>query len=163
VAAQQGLSGYAATAKAWRDGWFHTGDAGRFDDEGNFYVVDRLTDSLRCRGYNVSSFEVDAEVLQHPHIAECACVGVPSELSHNDDAVNDDDIKVFVVTLPGSEVTGPQLVDFLRPRMAEFMIPRYVEVINELPRTATGKVRKVDLRQLPPSGGWDRGDACRRK
>jgi carnitine-CoA ligase len=152
-----------ATAKAWRDGWFHTGDAGRFDDEGNFYFVDRLTDSLRCRGHNVSSFEVEAEVLQHPRIAECACVGVPSELSHKDDAVKDDDIKVFVVTLPGSEITGPQLVDFLRPRMAEFMIPRYVEVINELPRTATGKVRKVDLRQLPPSGGWDRGDARGRK
>jgi carnitine-CoA ligase len=147
-----------ATAEAWRDGWFHTGDAGRFDDDGNFYFVDRLKDSLRCRGHNVSSFEVEAEVLQHPEVAECACIGVPSELALDDEAVKDDDIKVFVVTTTGARLSEPQLIEFLRPRMAKFMIPRYVELVDALPRTTTGKIRKTDLRQRTSGNAWDRGD-----
>lgn len=145
-----------ATAEAWRDGWFHTGDAGRFDDDSNFYFVDRLKDSLRCRGHNVSSFEVEAEVLAHPHVAQCACVGVPSGIASDDDMVKDDDIKVFVVTTPGADLTAPALIEFLRPRMAKFMLPRYVEFIDKLPTTTTGKIRKLELRQRPAGETWDR-------
>ncbi|EHB58856.1 o-succinylbenzoate--CoA ligase [Mycolicibacterium rhodesiae JS60] len=147
-----------ATAEAWRDGWFHTGDAGRFDDDGNFYFVDRLKDSLRCRGHNVSSFEVEAEVLAHPQVAECACVGVPSGIASDDDAVKDDDIKIFVITTPSASLTAPELIEFLRPRMAKFMLPRYVEFIDKFPTTSNGKVRKAELRQRPVGNCWDRGD-----
>jgi crotonobetaine/carnitine-CoA ligase len=140
-----------ATAAAWSDGWFHTGDAGHFDDDGNFYFVDRLTDSLRCRGHNVSSFEVEAEVLVHPDVVECACVGVPSALALDGEAVPDDDIKVFVVTTPGAKLSEPELIAFLSPRMAKFMVPRYVEFLDALPKTATGKVRKAQLRERAAS------------
>ena len=150
-----------ATAEAWRDGWFHTGDAGRFDDDGNFYFVDRLKDSLRCRGHNVSSFEVEAEVLAHPQVAECACIGVPSEIASDDDTVKDDDIKVFVVTTPSADLSAPALMEFLRPRMAKFMLPRYVEFVDEFPTTSTGKVRKNELRQRPAGNSWDRDDERR--
>jgi crotonobetaine/carnitine-CoA ligase len=149
-----------ATAEAWRDGWFHTGDAGMFDDDGNFYFVDRLKDSLRHRGHNVSSFEVEAEVLAHPGIAECACVGVPSELAIEGESVQDDDVKVFVVLMPEATVTEDQLVAFLAPRMPSFMLPRFVQLVDELPKTPTGKVRKAELRERPPAAlkpCYDRG------
>jgi crotonobetaine/carnitine-CoA ligase len=147
-----------ATAEAWRDGWFHTGDAGRFDEDGNLYFVDRLKDSLRRRGHNISSFEVEAEVLAHPEVVECACVGVPSDIAHEGDTVKDDDVKVFVVVAPGSDLTGEQIIDFLMPRAPKFMIPRYVEILTALPKTPTGKVKKVDLRGLAPGAGcYDRG------
>lgn len=147
-----------ATAEAWRDGWFHTGDAGRFDESGNLYFVDRLKDSLRRRGHNISSFEVEAAVLAHPDVAECACVGVPSEIAHADDTVKDDDVKVFVVTAAGADLAGDQLIEFLTPRIPPFMIPRYVEILPELPKTPTGKVKKVDLRRLPAGPTcYDRG------
>jgi crotonobetaine/carnitine-CoA ligase len=145
-----------ATAEAWRDGWFHTGDAGRFDETGNLRFVDRVKDSLRRRGHNISSFEVEAELLAHPGVAECACVGVPSAFAHVDDAVKDDDVKVFVVRAAGSTVTGQELVDFMSPRVPRFMVPRYVEFIDGLPKTPTGKVRKVDLRVLSNELAWDR-------
>ncbi|GAA0628863.1 ATP-dependent acyl-CoA ligase [Sporichthya brevicatena] len=152
-----------ATADAWRDGWFHTGDAGRFDEEGNLYFVDRLKDSLRRRGHNISSFEVEAEALAHPDVVEAACVGVPSELAHENDAVKDDDVKVFVVLAEGSTLTGEQLVEFLLPRAPKFMVPRYVEIVPALPKTPTGKVKKVDLRnQVAGPTCYDRGPDRRR-
>lgn len=147
-----------ATAEAWADGWFHTGDAGRFDDDGNFYFVDRLKDSLRRRGHNVSSFEVEAEVLAHPEVAECACVGVPSELAREGESVKDDDVKVFVVLSAGSTLEQSALSDWLQERAPKFMLPRYIEVIDHLPRTPTGKVKKAELRAAAAGPGcWDRG------
>jgi len=145
-----------ATAEAWQDGWFHTGDAGRFDDDGNLSFVDRVKDSLRRRGHNISSFEVEAEVLAHPGVAECACVGVPSALAHADDVVKDDDVKVFVVLVPGTLLTEDELLQFMAPRVPRFMLPRYVEFIDALPKTPTGKVRKVDLRAFSNELAWDR-------
>jgi carnitine-CoA ligase len=133
----------------------------QFNDDGNFYFVDRLKDSLRRRGHNVSSFEVEAEVLAHPQVAQCACIGVPSDLAFEDDAVKDDDIKVFVVTTPSAHLSAPELIEFLRPRMAKFMLPRYVEFVDKLPATTTGKVRKTELRQRPAGDCWDRGDERR--
>jgi carnitine-CoA ligase len=143
-----------ATAEAWRDGWFHTGDAGKFDAEGNLYFVDRLKDSLRRRGHNISSFEVEAEVLAHPGVAECACVGVPSEIANKGDTVKDEDVKIFVVAMTGATLRGEELIEFLIPRAPKFMIPRYVEIVPELPKTPTGKVRKAELRARPT------GDTC---
>jgi carnitine-CoA ligase len=143
-----------ATAEAWRDGWFHTGDAGKFDAAGNLYFVDRLKDSLRRRGHNISSFEVEAEVLAHPGVAECACVGVPSEIANKGDTVKDDDVKIFVVARTGATLRGEELIEFLIPRAPKFMIPRYVEIVPELPKTPTGKVRKAELRARQT------GDTC---
>jgi crotonobetaine/carnitine-CoA ligase len=128
------------TATAWRNGWFHTGDAFRVDEEGRCYFVDRIKDAIRRRGENVSSFEIEREVLDHPEVLECAAIGVPSELGEQD-------IKVFVVRRPGSGLTEATLIDHLRAHCADFMVPRYVEFLDSLPRTeATRKVKKADLR-----------------
>jgi len=128
-----------ATARAWRNGWFHTGDAFRRDADGNFFFVDRIKDAIRRRGENISSFEVEAEVTAHPHVQECAAVAVPSELG-------EDEVLVAVVPQPGVAFDPAQLVADLIPRMAHFMVPRYVRVVPELPKTPTGKVQKHLLR-----------------
>lgn len=140
-----------ATAAAWRDGWFHTGDAFRMDEQGRYYFVDRMKDAIRRRGENVSSFEIEREVLDHPDVCDCAAVGVPSELGEQD-------IKVFVVRRPGSGLTENALIEHVRARCADFMVPRYVEFLDELPRTeATQKVQKAALRQRHgPAGSADR-------
>ncbi len=139
------------TAEAWRNGWFHTGDGFRCDEDGNYYFVDRMKDAIRRRGENISSFEVEAAVSQHPAVQECAAVAVPSELG-------EDEIKVLVVALPGGGLDPAELIDFLEPRMPRFMLPRYVEVVAGLPKTdATFRTRKVELRAAGLNDAtWDR-------
>jgi crotonobetaine/carnitine-CoA ligase len=140
-----------ATAEAWRNGWFHTGDAFRRDADGNYYFVDRLKDTIRRRGENISSFEVEAELLAHPAIMEAAVVAVPSEWG-------EDEVMAVVTLKPAQQLDPVQLIDFLRPRVAHFMIPRFVRLMNELPKTPTLKVEKhllrKDGREAP--GVWDR-------
>ncbi len=143
------------TAQAWRNGWFHTGDAFRYDVEGNYYFVDRIKDAIRRRGENISSFEVEALVAQHPDVAEAAALGVPSEYS-------EDEVKVCVVLRDGAEVTHGELIEFLVPRMPKFMVPRYVEFVASLPKTeATMRTQKVKLRERALSEAtWDREAAA---
>jgi crotonobetaine/carnitine-CoA ligase len=115
-------SGYlgdeAATALAWRNGWFHTGDLIRQDEDGNCFFVDRGKDAVRRRGENISSYEVEMEVAAHPQVEEVACVSVP--------------------------------------RMPHYMLPRYYEVVSELPKSPTFKVQKFVLRDWGNSDAtWD--------
>lgn len=152
------MSGYyknpEATAEAWRNGWFHTGDAFTCDAEGHFFFVDRMKDAIRRRGENISSFEVEAEVCAHPDIAEAAAVAVPSEVS-------EDDVLVCVAPVEGRVLDPVQLIGFLRDRMAYFMVPRYVRVIEGgLPKTPSAKVLKHELRAegVTPDT-WDRAAA----
>jgi crotonobetaine/carnitine-CoA ligase len=142
------------TAEAWRNGWFHTGDGFRRDEEGNHYFVDRMKDAIRRRGENISSFEVEAAVLQHPQVLECAAIAVPSELG-------EDEIKVLVVV--AEELSPAELLDFLEPRMPKFMLPRYVELVASLPKTdATFRTKKVELRAAGINERtWDREGALR--
>ncbi len=142
-----------ATARSWRNGWFHTGDAFRVDADGNYFFVDRMKDALRRRGENISSFEVEAEVLAYPDVAEAAVVGVPSP--HGED-----DVLAVVAGTPGSTIDPEQLVRFLIPRLPHFMVPRYVRVLDELPKTPTSKVRKHLLRDEGLTDStWDRDEA----
>ena len=128
------------TAEAWRNGWFHTGDAFRCDEQGRYYFVDRMKDAIRRRGENVSSFEVEREVSDHPDVVECAAIGVPA-------ALGEEDIKVFVVTTPGSELTEAALIEHVAAKAASFMVPSHVEFVDELPKTqATERVKKAELR-----------------
>ncbi|MDF2233767.1 AMP-binding protein [Albimonas sp. CAU 1670] len=138
-----------ATAKAWRNGWFHTGDAFRQDAEGNFFFVDRMKDAIRRRGENISSFEVEVEVLAHPDVNEAAAVAVPSE--HGED-----DVMVVVSPVAGREIDPEALLAFLRARMAYFMVPRYIRVMPDLPKTPSAKVMKTELRAEGAAGAWDR-------
>lgn len=146
--------GYAAdpvaTAAAWRNGWFHTGDGFRRDAEGNYFFVDRLKDAIRRRGENISSFEVESEVLAHPAVREAAAVAVKSEVA-------EDEVMAVIALKEGADFDPAELIEFLRPRMAHFMIPRYVRIVEALPRTPTAKIEKVKLRQEGLSGDvWDR-------
>jgi crotonobetaine/carnitine-CoA ligase len=127
------------TAEAWRGGWFHTGDAFRIDDDGNYYFVDRMNDAIRRRGENISSFEVEAAVAQHPAVRECAAIGVRTEFG--------DDEVMAVVIVSDPAFAPSELLAFLDGRLPKFMLPRYVNVVAELPRNATtGRVRKSELR-----------------
>lgn len=147
-------SGYlgmpAETAKAWRNGWFHTGDAVQTDEEGNFFFVDRMKDTIRRRGENISSFEVEVEITAHPDVREAAVCAVPGQ--HGED-----EVMAVVSSAPGRTVDPAELLEFLIPRMAHFMVPRYVSVLETLPRTPTNKVEKYLLRErgLTPDT-WDR-------
>jgi crotonobetaine/carnitine-CoA ligase len=139
-----------ATARAWRNGWFHTGDAFRRDACGTYTFVDRMKDTIRRRGENISSFEVEAETLAHPAIREAAAVAVAHALSESD-------VMVVVSLLPDAEFDPAELIAFLRPRLPYFMIPRYVRVVAELPKTPTQKIEKHVLRAEGLAGDvWDR-------
>ncbi len=137
-------SGYnndpVATAKAWANGWFHTGDAFRRDADGYFYFVDRVKDAIRRRGENISSFEVEVEVCAHPDVREAAAIAVASEFS-------EDEVMVVVAAVPGHTIDVVALASFLIERMPYFMVPRYIRVLDELPKTPTAKVLKTDLRR----------------
>jgi crotonobetaine/carnitine-CoA ligase len=139
-----------ATAQAWRNGWFHTGDAFRNDAEGNFFFVDRIKDAIRRRGENVSSFEVEKEIVAHASVREAAVVAVASEFG-------EDEILAILSATPGRTIDLVELVDFLQMRLAHFMVPRYFRLMDELPRTPTAKVQKGILRAtgLTPDT-WDR-------
>jgi len=138
-----------ATARAWRDGWFHTGDLFRCDSEGNYFFVDRLKDRIRRRGENVSSFEVERAILEHPEVREAAVVAVPAD--------PEDEVLAVVALRPGARLPPAELIAFLRGRLAPFMIPRYLRFLDELPRTPTQKVEKQALRQAGVTADtWDR-------
>ena len=146
--------GYAgnpvATGVAWRNGWFHTGDGFKRDAGGNFYFVDRLKDAIRRRGENISSFEVESEVLAYPAIREAAAIAVKSEIA-------EDEVCAVVAIKEGEALDPAGLIEFLRPRMAHFMVPRYVRVVEALPRTPTAKIEKVKLRaEGLTTDTWDR-------
>jgi crotonobetaine/carnitine-CoA ligase len=139
-----------ATAECFRNLWLHTGDLFRRDEAGNFYYCDRLKDAIRYRGQNVSSSELEREVNSHPAIVESAVIGVPSE-------VNDEDIKVVVQLAVGATLDPEELIAFLAERVPRFMLPRYVEVVAELPRSSSEKIQKGDLRKDALNARtWDR-------
>jgi crotonobetaine/carnitine-CoA ligase len=130
--------------------WFRTGDLGRLDAEQNLTYLDRIKDSLRRRGENVSSVELERIVTGHPAVAEAAAVGVPSELG-------EDDILLVVTLRPDAVLDCAELLDFCAARMPYFWVPRYVEEVNELPKNIIGRVRKDLLRTRGlTSGVWDR-------
>lgn len=130
--------------------WFHTGDLGFLDEDQNLTFVDRAKDSLRRRGENVSSVELEQTVMRHPAVAEAAAVGVPSELG-------EDDILVVVTLRPGATLDFGELLDFCAARMPYFCVPRYLEVLDEIPKNIIGRIRKDLLRKrgLRPAA-WDR-------
>ncbi|PRZ40866.1 crotonobetaine/carnitine-CoA ligase [Antricoccus suffuscus] len=138
------------TADTIVDGWVHTGDAFKTDDDGHFYFVDRMKDALRRRGENISSFEVEKVINEYPQVYESAVVAVPSDLT-------EDDIKAVIVTREGQSIDPVELIEFLVDRMPYFMVPRYLQFASSLPRTPTQKVQKHLLRDADANQDvWDR-------
>ncbi len=127
------------TATAMRGGWHHTGDLARIDEEGLLTFVDRKKDAIRRRGENVSSVQLEAAIATHPKIAEASIVAVPSEMT-------EDDIKVCIVLSGPEEPTPEELFGFFEEKLPYFAVPRYVEIVEALPKTATMRVQKHVLR-----------------
>jgi crotonobetaine/carnitine-CoA ligase len=139
-----------ATAEAWRNGWFHTGDCFRQDEEGFYYFVDRRKDSIRRRGENISSFEVEAEVVAHSGVREAAAYGVASD-------VTEEDVMVAVAPVDGATIDPQELLEFIVDRAPYFMVPRYIRILSELPKTPSAKVQKHILRNEGVTDDtWDR-------
>ncbi|MBN9739311.1 MULTISPECIES: AMP-binding protein [unclassified Pseudonocardia] len=137
------------TAEAMRDGWFHTGDAGYRREDGYHVFVDRMKDTIRRRGENISSFLVEKAITAHPDIVDTAAIAVPSDLS-------EDDVKVLVVRRPGASLEPADVIEWAHGRLAEHEVPRYVEFRDEFPRTATGRIQKYTLRGEGAGAAWDR-------
>lgn len=132
------------------DGWFHTGDRLHADAAGNLYFDDRKTDSLRRRGENISAWEVERAINLHPAVLESAVFGVPSELG-------EDEVMAVIQLKPGEALTAPELVAHCEQRLAKFMIPRYIEFTEALPKTGTHRTQKGLLKKRGVGAGtWDR-------
>jgi len=138
------------TVEAWRNLWLHTGDRGMRDPEGWYYFQDRATDSIRRRGENISSYEVENLVTTHPAVAEAVAVAEPSEMG-------EDEVRVLVRLLPGSAPTEAELFEHCAACMPYFMVPRYIDIVDDYPRTPTAKVEKYKIRAAGLSENtWDR-------
>ena len=140
-----------ATARAWRNGWFHTGDLLRRDASGYYYFVDRAKDSIRRRGENISAFEVESGLALHPAVAECAAVGVAA------DEGGEQEVMAVIRLVDGATLEPAVLLEFLRGHLPPYMLPRYVRFVTDFPRTPTQKIEKYRLREAGITGDtWDR-------
>jgi len=124
-----------ASEKKLKDGWLHTGDLIYKDKKGNLYFAGRRSESMRRKGENISAYEVEQVILQHPDIIECAVYAVPSELA-------EDEVMAAIVGLEGKRPDPQEVVKFLQDKLAKFAIPRYWRIMNELPKTETQRVIK---------------------
>ena len=139
-----------ATAKSWRNLWFHTGDRGFLDEDGFLVFLDRLKDTIRRRGENISTWEVERVVADHPAVAQAAAYGVPSELS-------EEDVMVAIVVRNGKLVEPAELLRHCTSGLTDFAVPRYVRVLDELPMTPSQRVEKYKLREQGVTADtWDR-------
>lgn len=130
-----------ATADAVRDGWYWSGDAGYFDENGFLYVVDRIKDMIISGGENIYPAELENVLARHPAILEAAVIGIPDEKWG-------EAVKAFVVRRPDAELTAEEVVEFLRPQIAGFKLPREVVFLDALPRNPSGKILKTALRKM---------------
>jgi crotonobetaine/carnitine-CoA ligase len=142
-----------ATADAYRGGWFHSGDLAEMDEDGFFYFRGRKKASIRRRGENISAWEIETVLNQNPAVLESAAHAVASELG-------EDEVKACVVLQPGARLAPEALLDFCRGRMAYYAVPRYVEFVEAIPKTATHRVQYGALRErgITPQT-WDREKA----
>ncbi len=140
------------TLEQFRNLWYHTGDRLKQDEDGFYYFVDRKKDAIRFRGENISSYEIEKCVNQHPSVLESAAIGVPSELL-------EDEVKVCIVLKSGEKIFPEELHKFCLDTMPKFMIPRYIEILNEMPKSASEKIQKYKLRSSGDKGitknTWD--------
>ncbi|MGA3172894.1 MAG: AMP-binding protein [Syntrophorhabdales bacterium] len=137
--------------RVFRNLWYHTGDYGMQDEKGYFYFVDRRKDSIRRRGENISSFEVEEVVNSHPAVLESAAIAI------KDKEMTEDEVKICVILKEGQTLNPADLIMYCKERMAYFMVPRYIEFMKEFPKTPNQKIEKYKLREGGISAAtWDR-------
>lgn len=141
----QMMTGYLrmpdVNAELLRGGWYHSGDLGRVDEAGNLYFVGRKKDVIRRRGENISALEIEQALEAHPAVLEAAAYGI-------DSAFTEEEVAVAVVLRSGATLTAVELRDYCAGRMARYMVPEHVRFLENLPRTATGKVARAELRKV---------------
>jgi crotonobetaine/carnitine-CoA ligase len=139
-----------ASNKKVRDGWVYSGDYFYADKEGNLYFTDRKTDSMRRRGENISSFEVESIIEKYPEVEVCAAFGVPSDLG-------EDEVMIWVVPTKGASLDLKALIRYCSENMAYFMVPRFIDIVDEIPRTETLRIIKTQMKkQGVTDRTWDR-------
>lgn len=131
-----------ATLESRRNLWFHTGDIGWIDEDGLFYFTCRMAERIRIKGEMVSGYEVEEGVLSHPEIEDAAAIGIPSPMG-------EEDIRLFVTLKQGSKLTEDSIRQHCRTKMARFMIPHIITILENMPRTPTGKPEKGKLALIP--------------
>ena len=127
------------TAKVLKDGWFYTGDIGKFDDEGYLYIVDRKKDIIIASGYNIYPRDVDEVLFTHPKILEACVIGIP-------DSYRGETVKAFVVMKPGQQMTAEEVMKFCQEKLAKYKVPTAVEFIDALPKSGVGKILRKELK-----------------
>jgi long-chain acyl-CoA synthetase len=127
------------TAQALRGGWLHSGDIGRVDEDGYVYIVDRVKDMINVAGFKVYPREVEEVLFTHPGVREVAVLGTP-------DALYGEQVRAVVVPRPEARPSAEELVEYCRARIAEYKVPRAVELVDALPKSPTGKILKRELR-----------------
>jgi acyl-CoA synthetase (AMP-forming)/AMP-acid ligase II len=139
------LKGYykneEATARAFRNGWFHTGDIGYKDGDGFFYIVDRKSDMIIRGGENIYPREIDEVLYKHPAVAAAATIGVP-------DPLYGEEVAAFIVLKEGTEATEEEIISFCREHLADFKCPKSVRIVADIPKGPTGKLLKRELARL---------------
>jgi crotonobetaine/carnitine-CoA ligase len=148
----QGYLGLAdVTVNTWRNLWFHTGDGGFMDEQRRLHFVERIGDFIRRRGENISPMEVEQVLNSHPHVAECAVVGVKVT-----GAGGEDEVKAYVV-LSDAGIRHSDLHVWSKERLPRYAVPRFWEFVANIEKTATGKMKKQELRKLGVTAQtWDR-------
>ena len=139
------------TVESWRNLWFHTGDLMRVDADGYYYFLDRKKDIIRRRGENIAPFDVEAVLNQHPEVFESVVVGVPAD-------VGEEDVKAVVQLKEGAHVSAKDLFAFAAARLPSFMVPRYIEFVEAIPKTANQKTQRFLLRGRLSGRETDRTD-----
>lgn len=143
-----------ATVAAYRNLWFHSGDTGKLDAEGNLYFIGRMKEAIRRRGENISAFEVEEALLLHDDVVECAAIGVPSELT-------EEEVKVCIVKRSGSALSHEDVARHALSQLARFQVPRFIEFVDSLPETPTGKIARYRLTEKwRTASTWDRETAA---
>jgi len=139
----------AATQETWRNLWFHTGDLAHMDEDGFVYYHGRGKDSIRRRGENISAWEVEQALTLHPEVLEAAAFGVPSP-------VGEEDVAVLCVTKPNSPLTHPQLHQYVSKDLPRFAVPRFIEFVDQLPKTPSERIAKAEVRERGlTDAAWD--------
>jgi long-chain acyl-CoA synthetase len=132
-----------ATTEAIRDGWFHTGDLARVDEDGYYFIVDRKKDLIIRGGYNVYPREIEEVLYEHPAVAEAAVIGVPHPSLG-------EEVAAAVALKPGAASTAGELRDYVKSQVAAYKYPRHLWIVDALPKGPTGKIQKRDI--VPPAG-----------
>jgi len=133
------------SAHTLRDGWLHSGDIGKMDEAGEIYILDRLKDMIVTSGNNVYPKEVEVVIFDHPAVQAVAVAGLPDE-------VRGEAVHAFVVLQPGASATAGEIIEHCRRNLARFKVPRGVTFVEDLPLTASGKIRRFKLRELARAG-----------